>query len=348
MEENRDKAITFWLLSVSALIVLLIVYGGWVRLTRSGLSIVEWNVVTGVIPPVGEPAWYQAFESYKRTPEYEKINVGMTLEQFKAIYFREYNHRILGRIAGLVYVIPLFGFLLRGAIRRERIPAFLGIGLLFALQGLLGWFMVQSGLVDQPQVSHYRLTIHLLAALALLAACLWLALDYLHHNRPAAAASTLLRRLGAGLFALVTLQIAAGALVAGSKAGHISDTFPKMFGQWVPGGLLSSVPTLLNFFENPITLHFQHRWFGFAVAGMAGILFWRCQAEGTAGELRRAAVAILHLVVVQIVLGVVVVLWHITPWLASLHQFMAVCIFIASLYAWHRAQRASPLPLGKK
>ena len=341
---HRDRWICRWLIAVSTLIVILIVYGGWVRITGSGLSIVEWNVVTGVLPPIGDAAWTDEFAKYRSTPEYRKINVGMSLDQFKDIYYREYNHRLLGRITGLVFVVPLFIFLFKGWLPRHRIPLMLGIGLLFALQGLLGWLMVKSGLVDQPQVSHYRLTLHLLAALALLAACLWLTFDYLA-PRPgirnaASRPSHRMRQMALATMVLVVVQIAFGALLAGLKAGYLSDTFPKMLGQWLPGGAMDYRPAILNFGENPIMVHFQHRWFGFAVAAVAASLFLRSRREAVAGRvdrrLSRAVAGLFHLVLLQVAMGVVVVVWSVPPHLASLHQTVAVAIFGTALFVCHQ------------
>ena len=263
MTTNRQLAT--WLLAVSALIVVLVVYGGWVRLTRSGLSIVEWNVVTGVVPPLSAAAWESEFAKYRQTPEYQLVNYGMGLDEFKFIYHMEFGHRLLGRLAGLLFVVPLLYFLCCRAIPRAHIPAYLGIGLLFALQGLVGWLMVKSGLDDRPQVSHLRLTLHLCCALALLAACLWQALGYLSSAAEARPVPRTTRRLCAWLFAAICLQIAAGGLVAGLKAGYLSDTFPKMFGVWVPAGLWSMQPPLVNLLDNATTVHFQHRFFAFAV-----------------------------------------------------------------------------------
>ena len=175
---NRNPSIALWLFAVSLLIVLMVAMGGWVRLTHSGLSMVEWHVVTGVVPPMSEQAWEDAFQRYQLTPEYVQINHGINLAEYRFIYYMEWGHRLLGRLTGLAFVIPLVLFGLRHAIPRHRLPAFAAIALSFALQGLLGWLMVMSGLVDQPRVSHLRLTLHLTAALALLAACLWLAFGY--------------------------------------------------------------------------------------------------------------------------------------------------------------------------
>lgn len=205
MTTNRQLAV--WLLAVSALIVVLVVYGGWVRLTRSGLSIVEWKVVTGVVPPLSAAAWESEFAKYRQTPEYQLVNYGMGLDEFKFIYYMEFGHRLLGRLAGLLFVAPLLYFLCRRAIPRAHIPAYLGIGLLFALQGLVGWLMVKSGLDDRPQVSHLRLTLHLCCALALLAACFWQALGYLSSAAKARSVPRLARRLCIWLFVAVCLQI---------------------------------------------------------------------------------------------------------------------------------------------
>ena len=342
----RDRVIAGWLIAVSALIVVMVVYGGWVRLTRSGLSIVEWNLVTGIVPPMGEGAWIEEFDKYRSTPEYQQVNAGISTAQFKAIYYREYIHRLLGRITGLAFVVPLFVFLIKGWLPRRQVPLLLGIGLLFALQGLLGWFMVQSGLVDQPQVSHYRLTLHLLAALALLAACGWLTLDYVAPAPAALKPSRILRRLATAMMALVVLQMAFGALLAGLKAGYVANTFPRMLGQWLPDGtLLAGHPFLLNFLENPITVHFQHRWFGFVVAAVALALFVQGRAEAAAGtldrRLRLALASLFHLVVLQVVIGVLVVLLSLPPHLASLHQAVAVGIFGTSLFICHQVRANS-------
>ena len=331
MTINRQLAI--WLLAVSALIVVLVVYGGWVRLTRSGLSIVEWNVVTGVVPPFSAAAWESEFAKYRQTPEYQLVNYGMELDAFKFIYYMEFGHRLLGRLAGLLFVVPLLYFLCRRAIPRAHIPAYLGIGLLFALQGLVGWLMVKSGLDDRPQVSHLRLTLHLCCALALLAACLWQALGYLASAAAVPSVPRLARRLCAWLFAAICLQIAAGGLVAGLKAGHLSATFPKMFGVWVPTGLWSMQPPLLNLLDNPTTVHFQHRFFAFAVLGLALALWWVARRT----PLQPVANLILCLVAAQIGLGIATVVAHVPLALASLHQAVAVVLFAVVLFLYHRA-----------
>lgn len=339
---NKNQSIAFWLFLVSGLIVVMVVFGGWVRLTRSGLSIVEWNVVTGILPPLSEAGWDDAFRKYQQTPEYLQVNADISLEGFKSIYHMEYTHRLLGRLTGLAFVVPLLLFIGRGAIPRERIPAFVVIGLLFALQGLVGWLMVKSGLIDQPRVSHLRLTLHLSCALVLLTACLWLAFGYtfgqpdLEHPQ----VSPQIRRLSVLFQAAVFLQIAAGGLVSGLKAGYISDSFPKMFGQWIPDGLGRMRPWISNMLDNPATVHFQHRWFAFVVLVLAVALVLRLRGEFLPSYLRISAIGALHLVLLQVLLGIGAIAMHVPAWMASLHQFVAIAILSTGLLICHRAFRA--------
>ena len=336
MTNNRQLAI--WLLAVSALIIVLIIYGGWVRLTRSGLSIVEWNVITGVVPPLSTEAWESEFAKYRQTPEYQIVNYGMTLYEFQFIYYMEFGHRLLGRLAGLLFVLPLVYFLLRQTIPRAQIPVYLGIGLLFALQGLVGWMMVKSGLVDRPQVDHLRLTLHLSCALALLAACLWQIFGYLLPAQNTQAVPQSTRRLAAWRFIAICLQIAAGGLVAGLKAGHISDTFPKMFGAWIPSGLWSMHPSLINLIDNAITVHFHHRFFAFAILILVLVL---CAAtRNSTTILKNGARLILGLTVLQIGFGIATVVMHVPLGLASMHQAIAVALFATTLFVCHRAYRS--------
>ncbi|MBT4496488.1 MAG: heme A synthase [Gemmatimonadetes bacterium] len=339
---NKNKSIALWLFVVSALIVFMVIFGGWVRLTRSGLSIVEWNVVTGILPPIGTEAWTDAFHKYQQTPEYIRVNAGMKLDEFRFIYYMEYTHRLLGRITGLAFVVPLFLFITRGAIPIPRLPAFAAVGLLFALQGLLGWLMVQSGLVDQPHVDHLRLSLHLSTALLLLCCCLWLAFGYAfgQPDPEQPRVSSRIRRLSVALLIAVGLQIFAGGLVAGLRAGLISNTFPMMFGQLVPDGLWRLHPWLLNHLDNPATVHFQHRWFAFVVLILATVLMLRARLEILPSYLRPAATSALHLTLIQVLIGIGVIAMHVPTWMASLHQAIGIAILSVSLLVCHRAFRA--------
>ena len=335
-----NPKVALWLYAVSALIILLIVYGGWVRLTRSGLSIVEWDVVTGVLPPLGETAWQEELTKYRKTPEYQKVNRGISLSAFKEIYYREFTHRLLGRITGLAYVAPLLVLLLRRTIPNGRIWAYLGIGLLFAIQGVVGWLMVKSGLEDRPQVSHYRLAAHLGCALALLAAVLWLAFEnsLRRIDLPGSAA----RGVAFALWIAVSIQIAAGGLVSGLKAGVISATYPKMFGEWIPSGLGALTPGWLNLFENLVTLHFQHRWFALVPLALAVVLWTHLRSPGATQILRVSSGVVLLLIGLQAGLGIAVVVNHVPPAIASLHQGTAIAIFIGSLLLVFLTQKTNP------
>jgi cytochrome c oxidase assembly protein subunit 15 len=331
-----NRQIGIWLLFICVLITILIVFGGWVRLTHSGLSIVEWNIITGVIPPLSPTAWESEFAKYQQSPEYQQVNYGMTLQEFRFIYHMEFWHRFLGRLAGLSYVAPLFLLLYRRAIPRERIPAYLGIGLLFALQGLVGWLMVKSGLGDRPSVDHLRLTLHLSCALMLLAACLWLAFDYLWPTQERRI-STKLRWLSALFFAALCVQITAGGLTAGLKAGYISDTFPLMFGSLIPTGLWAMSPTWVNLLDNPTLVHFQHRWFAFCVLALASLLALYSRNAQLSSGLRRSMRLLLGVALVQVGLGIATVLGGMPIFIASLHQAVAVVLFGLGLFICHRA-----------
>lgn len=328
-----QRAVTTWLFTVCALIIGLTVFGGYVRLTRSGLSIVEWNVLTGVIPPIGEAAWQAEFAKYQATPEFAHVNFNMTLADYQRIFYVEYIHRLIARLAGLIVVVPLGGFLWRGLIPWRRSGAYLSIVALFGFQGFLGWYMVSSGLVDRPAVSHFRLTIHLLTALTLLGLTLWTALnDQQAGGRPKAVWSSA-AQLAAALLALLVVQIAYGGLVAGLKAGHASDTWPLMFGYLVPPGLLSVMePWWANLLESVPTVHFVHRWFAFVVLIGAGFLYWQSKQSA----LRTLILALVALVLVQIALGVSVIWFHVPLLLALLHQATALLLFVVVVWLIHQ------------
>lgn len=337
-----NRPVALWLFALSGLISAMVVFGGWVRLTRSGLSMVEWHVVADALPPVSQPAWEAAFAQYQQTPEYQQLNAGMSLGEYQAIYYREWGHRLLGRVTGLAFVLPLAFFLWRGMIPWRSLPTYGGIGLLFAAQALVGRSMVASGLVDQPQVSPYWLTFHLLCALVLLGACLWLGFESMQTSNDGllqGQVSPAIRRLSIALLVAVVLQIALGGLVAGMKAGHLSAAFPKMFGQWIPDGLGALEPWFSNLAENPVTVHFQHRWFGFVVLGIALALQIQRRRALLPARLCASADAVLYLLLFQILIGVAVLLLHVATWAALLHQALALGIFAAALLHCHQLFR---------
>ncbi len=337
MTDASDRAVTNWLLTVCVLIVLMVAVGGYTRLTRSGLSIVEWKPVSGVIPPTSEEAWQAEFAKYQQSPEYQKVNRHFTLDEYKQIFWVEFIHRLIARMAGLIVVIPLAVYVLRGRIPWKQSGMYWLIAALFGFQGFLGWYMVSSGLEDRPAVSHFRLTIHLLTALFLLALTLWMALNRIYGRaeqggntaRPSAYRWTWVMMI------TLVVQIAYGGLVAGLKAGHASNTWPLMFGYLVPPGLLTIVePWWKNLFEAATTVHFMHRWFAVVVL-VAAMVVWfqtRSQPRGV----QRAAVLLVGLALLQILLGIGVVIFGVPLWLALLHQANALFLFIDGVYLIHR------------
>ena len=332
-----NRAVTIWLWTVCLLIIGLTVFGGYVRLTRSGLSIVEWNVITGIIPPIGEAGWQAEFAKYQATPEFQKVNFNMSLAEYQRIFYVEYFHRLVARLAGLIVVVPLGVFLWRGLIPWRQSGIYLLIAALFGFQGFLGWYMVSSGLVDRPAVSHYRLTIHLLSALTLLALTLWTVLNQRWvGSRPRAIWSGA-AWMAVALFGFLVLQIAYGGLVAGLKAGHASDTWPRMFGYLIPPGIFAVVePWWINLLETAATVHFVHRWFAFVVLVLA-VMVWQQSAQHSGEHAPHRIITLLMLLtIVQIGLGISVIWFHVPLILALGHQATALVLFVVALRLIHR------------
>ncbi len=339
MKQNPNKILSIWLFVLCGFIILMTTFGGFVRVTRSGLSMVEWHVVTGIIPPLGEAAWQATFEKYQQTPEYQKINSGMSLTAYKAIYYREYIHRLLGRLTGLMYVLPLAFFLIVGLIPLRKSLIYLLIGLLFALQGLMGWYMVKSGLVNQPHVSHYRLTAHLLLALTLLTLCFWVGLNRaIGFVKPKSLADrTLLIKLALTLQLVTLMQIGYGGFVSGLKAGYVSTTFPLMFGYLIPPGLMSTLqPWPQNLVANMVTVHFVHRWLAFGVLLLSLILYYKIRQARCLQAIQRSVINLLLLLGFQIGLGLTLIWWYIPPLIALIHQTVAFIVFMVILFINHR------------
>ncbi len=336
----RDhRAVARWLLVCCTLLALLIGVGGITRLTRSGLSIPSWRPVAGSLPPLGEPAWEAAFAEYRETPEYKIVHPGMSLAGYQRIYLWEYLHRLLARVLGVVFAVPLAIFAWRRRLPcgfGRRLVAILALG---ALQGVAGWWMVASGLVDEPRVSHLRLTVHLGLALLLFAALLAAALE-LARPQP-----TMARRGGAAalanaLVAAVFLQALAGALMAGSRAGHLFATFPRMAGELVPSRLFAAGPWPASLWRDLVTIHFVHRWTGIAIAALALAGLAAAFARPAAPSLRLAASAVAALAATTAALGVVTVTSGIAIVPAVVHQMFAVALLGAAIVARHRAAGA--------
>lgn len=311
-----------WLSLCAFLVVSMIMLGGATRLTESGLSIVAWKPISGILPPLSEAAWIQEFEHYKQFPEYAQKHMDMTLPGFKFIYFMEYSHRLLGRILGLVFLLPfLFLYKSMPAWLKHRSYILLGLG---GAQGVMGWLMVKSGLVNIPYVSHYRLALHLMLAFALLA--VMLSTLYRVMNPPRFLSTPPTRALKIILHStlmVLTLTIIYGAFVAGLRAGTIYNTFPLMGGEWIPFEWNFLTPTWLNFFENQATVQWVHRLLGTFTCVLCitvSILLWQ-------GQRKRQSLTLLALITVQYTLGIKTLLFGVPIPLALLHQLGAVLVW---------------------
>ncbi len=339
MTFTHYRPIAIWLLVAAALVFAMVVVGGVTRLTRSGLSIVEWQPIVGTIPPLNEMQWGQAFDQYKQTPEYQKVNVGMSLSEFKGIFYVEWAHRLLGRLIGFVFLLPLAYFIVRRSIERALIPKLVTIFILGGLQGALGWFMVKSGLADIPRVSPYRLTAHLGLAIAIYAYILWVAFGLLY-PKPEKLAPTNLRRFGWAVTTLVFVTILAGGFVAGTKAGFAFNTFPLMNGRFIPEGMYALEPWWTNLFENVATVQFNHRLLAYTVVPAIALQWWMARRAQLAACVR----LVFHLLSVaaaaQVALGIATLLLIVPIALGAAHQAGALVVFTLALYLNH-ALRAS-------
>ena len=326
-----------WLLIVAATVGVMVMLGGATRLTHSGLSMVQWQPLIGVLPPLTKEAWQAAFQLYKAYPEYKIINQGMTLIEFKNIFYFEYAHRMLGRFIGLEFALPYIWFLSTGRIERgRRLPLF-GLFMLGGLQGLIGWWMVKSGLVNQPDVSHYRLTVHLGVAVVILGGLIWAALDLMIRNTQP---SDRCLRLGANwLLLIIFLQILSGGLVAGLDAGFIYNSFPMMNEYWLPPELWDLSPFWLNMLENVVTVQFDHRVGAYICALLVVWLLWRSNSSDVSPAARQALYLVLAAMVLQLVLGIATLLWIVPVSLAVLHQGGALLLFSAGVYLSFRLHR---------
>lgn len=337
IERHHQRRIGIWLLVCCFVLFSLVMLGGATRLTGSGLSMVEWEPVTGVIPPMSEARWMREFEAYRASPEYQKVNRGMSLDAFKVIYWFEFGHRLLARSLGLVFALPLAWFWWRGWIPRRLRWPLLGIFGLGALQGWMGWYMVQSGLVDIPRVSPYRLAAHLSLALTIFAFMFRLALGLLmpaeHRPHP-------MRRWTITLLAMTGLTIFVGAFVAGLRAGFVYNDFPLMAGQWIPDGFLGLAPLWRNFFENPATVQFMHRILALTTLALAVVAWWRQRSHSLDVGARRAFDILLTIVAAQAALGIATLMLYVPVVLGTLHQGLAVLVLGAVIAADYRVSHA--------
>jgi cytochrome c oxidase assembly protein subunit 15 len=314
----------------------MVVIGGITRLTHSGLSMVEWNMIVGSMPPTTDAEWQIPFEKYKQSPEYQLINNQFTLEEFKSIYLWEYVHRLLGRTIGLVFLIPFFYFFIRKKFDSLFLKKMLVLLALGAFQGVLGWFMVKSGLQKEPHVSHYRLAAHLISAFTVFGFTFWYALDLLYTKAIEETESiNKLKRFTKITFGIIIIQIIYGAFVAGLRAGLFYNTFPKMGSEMFPDTITSFDPFLRNFIENPAGVQFIHRYIAYIVFTMV-ILVWAKTAKQEFSQLQKQAGNIMLAVVcTQFLLGVFTILFAVPITLGVLHQIGAFALFASVLFFMH-------------
>ncbi len=325
---RSTKPVAIWLFAMCALVALMVIVGGATRLTDSGLSITEWRPVTGAVPPFSEADWLAEFEKYKTIPEYEQVNWGMSLAEFKQIYWWEWGHRFLGRIIGIAFLIPLIAFAVTRRIDKSLAIKLFGIFILGGMQGALGWWMVSSGLTERVDVSQYRLAAHLSLAVALYAAMFWLALDLVSTRRGGAPK---LRRLTVCFAFAVYLQMILGAFVAGLRAGRVFNTWPLMNGKFIPDGYFDGAPALNHLFETAAAVQFNHRIGAYLLAAFAVFVFVQSRRTILDGR----AKLVLGVVLAQIVLGVWTVVAGTPIALGLAHQGGALLVLSAALYLAH-------------
>jgi len=333
-----SRAVRWWLVSIVVLIAIMALVGAATRLTESGLSIVEWKPVTGVMPPLNQEQWNQAFEAYKAIPQYRELNVGMTLGDFKTIFWWEWTHRLLGRLIGIAFLVPFLWFLWRGALSAElrfRLWLIFGLG---ALQGVVGWWMVASGLSERVEVSHYRLATHLMLALLIFSAIVW-TLRRLAGGPPSVV-SARLRVTSVALLLLTFVQIYLGALLAGLRAGRIYNTWPEIDGAFIPSAarLFFDQPWWRNLFDNTLTVQFEHRMVAYTLFALA-ILHAIDAVRSRAGAAVSGALWLAAAVTLQAVLGIATLLNQVPFALGLAHQAAAMTVMTLAIL---QAERLTP------
>ena len=327
------RAIAIWLGCVAALVFIMVVVGGLTRLTESGLSITEWKPVTGALPPMSEEHWQAEFDLYRQIPQYQLINKGMSLAAFKTIYWWEWSHRFLGRLIGLAFFVPFVWFLVTRRVERALLPRLAGLFVLGGMQGVLGWWMVMSGLTERTEVSQYRLAAHLGLATLIYMALVWTVLDLQRGKATRALGGV--AKAALALVVFVFLQTILGAFVAGLRAGAVYNTWPLMDGAWLPDGLLRMSPLWHNFFENHLTVQFQHRIAAYLLL-LAALWHWFAARKTAAAQ---GAGLLLLAIILQAMLGIWTVLWVVPIPLGAAHQAGALIVLTVALWHAHRAMR---------
>jgi cytochrome c oxidase assembly protein subunit 15 len=338
---KNNKSVIIWLLSGCFLVFVMVVVGGITRLTNSGLSMTDWHLVTDTLPPLTEAKWQEAFDQYKQFPEYQKINIhnDFTLSDYKFIYFWEWFHRFIGRIIGLVFIVPFFYFLLKKRIDKATLNkcfVLLGMG---ALQGFFGWFMVKSGLVDNPDVSHFRLSLHLTFAFITFAYTLWVALDLIYPDRKETIVP--LQKIARFALAFLLLQIIYGGFVAGLNAGLIHNHWPMMSdGQFIHDSVfIEQKSLLLNLTEGKSGVQLVHRTLAYVVVGLILFLYFKSKKYSLNSQQQKGLNALVIIVFLQFTLGVFTLLYSVPLWLGLTHQIVAFFLLTAMTYTLHRLSK---------
>lgn len=330
---KQDRAVAMWLLICCGLVFAMVVLGGVTRLTGSGLSIVDWRPLMGWLPPLSDIEWHRVFELYQQSPEFRKVNSHMDVDAFKGIFWLEFLHRLLGRTIGIVFLLPFLVFFARGYIIARQWPKYLLMFILGGLQGVLGWYMVKSGLVDNPHVSQYRLTAHLVAAFVIYAYMFWVAMSLLY---PAASETRHpWFKKALGITTLTSITIISGGFVAGLKAGKSYNTFPMMGDDWIPPGIAALKPFWRNFFDNATTVQFDHRVLAISTLIVIAVFWFKARTVDLPNRSRSAINALLHTGLLQVVLGITTLLLAVPTILGATHQAVAMLLFTVSLFVLH-------------
>jgi cytochrome c oxidase assembly protein subunit 15 len=343
-QASPTRAIRWWLFGVAALIAIMVLVGGATRLTESGLSIVEWKPVTGTLPPLSQDQWTAAFDGYKTIPQYRELNAGMSLAEFKTIFWWEWSHRLLGRVIGIAYLLPFLWFLWRGVLStdvRRRLWLIFGLG---ALQGAVGWWMVASGLSQRIEVSQYRLATHLVLALLIFAGIVW-TLRRLA-SRPSLVASSRLKITGVALVVLTFVQLYLGALVAGLRAGKVYNTWPDIDGALIPSAarLFFEEPWWRNLFDNSLTVQFEHRMTAYALFALAVLHALDAVRSRAAPAVVNGAFWLAAAITLQATLGILTLLNQVPTSLALAHQAVAIAVLTLAIFQAERLAARQPTP----
>ena len=331
-EEQHSRQIAYWLFFCAAVIFGMILLGGVTRLTNSGLSMVDWKPLMGIVPPLSEADWQHMFFKYQQFPEYQKINMGMSLDAFKSIFMYEYLHRVLGRLIGVIFILPFLFFYFTKRIKAGLTPKLLIMLLGGGFQGLLGWYMVKSGLVDKPDVSQYRLTAHLGAAVLIYSFILWTAFGLVS---PKSSQPSQLKTFAYSLSGLIFLMILSGGLVAGTKAGYAYPTWPLMGDSFIPAGLYSISPGWLAAFEDITTIQFNHRIFAYVIVALVLTFAAKALKSDIQGPAKIGLFFMLGFLVLQVTLGISTLIFYVPVPVAAAHQVGAVALLSASLFVSH-------------